>query len=523
MQIDVTGDSIIAETSDSDPKFGSFPTHAAILPNNSRLFVASAGSLSGGVDSVATFAPAFQTTTTPGFGPLTSISLPSPNATISTASESGNTVTVTLASPLTGALPGYAVVISNVACASPCDASAYNGAFTISSISSTTLTYTNPTGSLPAATGGTATFPPQPVFLNSTQTTAMYVANYNTNSVSAINPATNFVSTTAAVGVHPVALAQTPNGSKIYVANEGDNTVSSLNAANLTANVVTGFTGITPVWVTARSDSQKVYVLTQGDGKLVTIDTATDTATTPDCSATPSLCVGAGANFIFYDSHLNRLYVTNPANSTLYVFSDTGGANDTPTLLTTISFALGSAGCASGPSACLPTSVTGLADGSRFYVASYQTVAAGCPDSLAGSAACVIPSLAVFDANSFALKSTVNLLMNPQFATGQYAVAPVAACGTVPPNPLALYVPGATRFRVFTAASTDSSHVYVSMCDAGAIADIVTTNNNANGTGGGATQPDTVLADFPTAFSNGPTQPNGNPPNQNPLFLLTGQ
>ena len=227
MQIDVSGDSIIAETSDSDPKFGVFPTHAAILPNNSRMFVASAGSLLGGVDSVASFAPAFQTTGTPGFSPVTAINLPSPSANISAASESGNTVTLTLATPLTGALPGYAIVIASVGCASPCDASAYNGAFTISTVTSTTLTYTNPASGLPAAGGGVATFPPQPVFLNSTQTNAMYVANYNANSVSAINPTTNFVSTTAPVGVHPVALAQTPNGSKIYVANEGDNTVSS--------------------------------------------------------------------------------------------------------------------------------------------------------------------------------------------------------------------------------------------------------------------------------------------------------
>jgi hypothetical protein len=167
--------------------------------------------------------------------------------------------------------------------------------------------------------------------------------------------------------------------------------------------------------------------------------------------------------------------------------------------------------------------VTALADGSRFYVASYQTATSGCPDNLAGSAACVIPSLAVFDANSLTLKTTMTLLAGSQFATGQTAVPPVGACGTVPPNPLALYSPGATRFRVFATASVDSSHVYVSMCDAGAIADIITTNNNANGTGGGATTADTLLADFPTAFANGPTQANGFPPNQNAIFLLTGQ
>jgi YVTN family beta-propeller protein len=526
MQIDVAGDSIIAETSDADPKFGDEPTHAAILPNNSRLFVANAASVLGGVDTVSAFSPAFQTTGTPGFGPVTAINLPNPIANISSINESGNTVTVTLTAPLTNAVAGYTVVIAGVSipgCTSPCNANAYDGAFTIATISGTTLSYTNPATGLAAATGGTAAFPPQPVFLNSTQTNAMYVANYNSNSVSTINTISNFISNTAPVGVHPVALAQIPNGSKIYVANEGDNTVSSLNVASLSANVVTGFTGIAPVWVTARSDSQKVYVLTQGDGKLVTIDTASDTATTPDCSATPTLCVGAGANFIFYDAHLNRLYVTNPANSMVYVFSDTGGPSDTPVLLAAIPFSLNSPACPSGPSACLPTSVTALADGSRFYVASYQTAASGCPDNLAGSAACVIPSLAVFDANSLTLKTTMTLLGSPQFATGQYAVTPVAACGTVPPNPLALYSPGATRFRVFTTAAADSSHVYVSMCDAGAIADINTTNNNANGTGGGAVQADTLIADLPTAFANGPTLPNGFPPNQNAIFLLTGQ
>jgi len=45
----------------------------------------------------------------------------------------------------------------------------------------------------------------------------------------------------------------------------------------------------------------------------------------------------------------------------------------------------------------------------------------------------------------------------------------------------------------------DSSHVYVSMCDAGAIADINTTNNNSNNSGSG-TPPDTLIADLPAAF-----------------------
>jgi len=437
MQVDVGGDSIIGETPSSDksaPNLGDNPTHAAILPNHSQVFVASAGSLSpGGVDVVSAFTPAFQSSTATGLGVVTSIPLP--------------------------------------------------------------------TGSLP-------------VFLNTTQTGFLYVANFGTNSVSAINTTSSAVVNTAIVGTNPVALAEIPNGLKLYVANQGSNSVSSLNTVDLSPNVVTGFTGITPVWMVARSDSQKVYVLTQGGtGQLVTIDTATDTVTS-------SLQVGAGANFIFYDPNLNRLYVTNPTTSTVYVFSVSGGANDTPIQIAAISFAAGSSPC---PSGCLPTSVTALPDGSRFYVASYGT-AASCPDPFVGAtSACVIPSLAVFDANNFKLKTTLTLLTDPPFSanlntnTYQYAVPPVAACTSA-----ALYSPSTTRFRVFTTASPDSSRVYVSMCDAGAIAVINTSDNNANNPGAPSVA-DTVVTDLPAAFSAGAIQSNGEPPNQNPIFLLTGQ
>jgi hypothetical protein len=519
MQIDVAGDSIIAENPSSDSKFGDNPTHAAILPNNARLFVASAGSAAGGVDVVASFSPAFQTTGTPAFGPISAISLPSQSSGIASISEAGTVVTVTLSTPLS-VTAGYNIVIAGVVipnCILPaCNPLAYNGAFSVSSIDSTgtIVTFTNPASGLAAPlSGGTATFPPQPVFLNSTQTTAMYVANYNYNSVSAINVSSNVVANTAPVGIHPVALAELPNGNKIYVANQGDNTVSSLNVPSLSSNAVTGFSGVAPVWVVARADSQKVYVLTEGDGKLVTIDTATDTAATPDCAVTPTLCVGAGANFILYDPHLNRLYVTNPATSMVYVFSDTGGAGDTPVLLKQISFAATSAPC---PAGCSPTAVTALADGSRFYVASYQLSNGSCPDpTVTGS--CIVPGLSVFDANSLTPKITpaLTLLAYP-FAAGQFAVPQAASCAS--PVLPALYAPNVTRFRVFTVASVDGSHVYVSMCDAGYIADINTTNNS-----GGGTPADTLIADLPTAFSAGATQSNGEPPNQNPIFLLTGQ
>jgi YVTN family beta-propeller protein len=356
-----------------------------------------------------------------------------------------------------------------------------------------------------------------PVFLNTTQNGFIYVANFGGNSVSTINTQLNTVINTGTVGVNPVALAEVPDALKLYVANQGSNSISDVNPVDLSSTLVTGFSGMTPVWLVARSDSQKVYALTQGDGQLVTIDTQTD-------AVVNSLPVGVGANFVFYDPNLNRLYVTNPVTSILYIFSVSGGANDTPSLLKSISFAAGSGPC---PSACSPASVTGLPDGTRFYVASYQT-AASCPDPFVGaSSPCVIPRVAVFDAYNLTFTTSLTLLTYPPFAADlstnkyQYAVPPVSTC--VPVVPPATYSPNTTRFRVFTVSSVDSSRVYVSMCDAGAIAIINTLDNNANNPTNTATLADTVITDLPAAFSAGAIQANGEPPNQNPIFLLTGQ
>lgn len=552
LQINVSGDSIIAATPTSDPSapnLGDNPTHAAISPNDSKVFVAGAGSISGEPDSVAYFTPVFQFNSSSGFSNVGSISLPSQAASIVSISEAGNLVTVTVAPGFTSA-PGYAITVAGTIPAT----AGYNGTFPISTITSTptqaTVTFNDAITGLPPCsatppnppcpTTATAAIPFQPVFLNSIESTAMYVANYNTNTVSAINTTLNVVSNSAAVGINPVSLAEakSQNGYKVYVANQGVNqatssissvySVTNGNNITLTPTTVAGFTGTNPVWAVARGDGQRVYVVTQGDGQLVTINTATDTVI-------GSAPVGAGANFIFFDPNLNRLYVTNPTTSTVYVFSDTGGANDTPVQLAMLSLTGTSLCTATGCSAVTltPLSVTALPDGSRFYVASYQTASA-CPDPFLGtSSACVIPSVTVFNASNFTLEystaSTLTLLTSPPFATPvnnayQYAVPQVAACGpTTPPPPTTLYTPGSTRFRVFTVASADGSRVYVSMCDAGAIAVIDTTDSNNNETGSTGTPADTLVTDLPAAFSAGAVQANGLPPNQNPIFLVTGQ
>jgi YVTN family beta-propeller protein len=444
-QIDVSGDTDVAATTgmETPNHIGVNPTHAVILSNNSRLYVASAGSMStGGVDTVSVFSPAADSSTATGFGNVSAVTLP--------------------------------------------------------------------TGSLP-------------VFLSTTQTNAVYVANFGsagssspdcvTGCVAVIGTSTNVISRIVPAGVNPVSLAATPNGTKLYVANQGDNTVSSFNTLDMSPNTVTGFSGNTPVWVVARGDNQKIYVLTQGDGNLVTIDTVTDTVSS-------SLPVGAGANYMSYDVHLNRLYVTNPTTSMVYVFSTTGGTGDTPTQLAAISLTLGTTPPC--PAGCIPVSVTALPDGSRFYVASYQT-ASPCPDptvvdSTGASVPCVIPQVTVFDAHSLTVKiPSISLLMPLQFATGQYAVPRLSSCDPSPTT----YQPGFVRFRLSTASANDSSRVYVGICDAGAVA-IINTTTSSTSTGTNNT-PDTLAADLPAPFSAGPPGTNGQPPPQNPIFLLSGQ
>jgi len=541
MQIDVAGDTLIGETPTADPSapnLGINLTDAAILPNDSNVFVSSASSVySGGLDVVSSFTPVFQSRLASGLGAAVTIpvpSLPNQTATVTAISEVGSLVTATLSAPLSNVTAGYAIAIANVLIPNcyqtsvpACNPEAYNGTFPLTSVNGPIIQYVNSAAGLAPTTGGNAYVPPQPVFVNSAQNNAMFVANYNSNSVSVINTSTNIVTASTTVGVHPVSMAEMPNALKFYVANEGDNSVSSVNAADLSLNNLTGFTGVTPVWVVARGDNQKVYVVTQGDGTLVTIDTATDTV-----SSSISMGGGAsGANFIYLDPILNRLYVVNPVTSMIYVFADTGGANDTPLLLTTIPFTSGSAAC---PNECTPVSVTSLPDGSRFYVATYQSTTA-CPAGSGVSGSCVIPAVTVFNASTFSLQypnaPTLNLLAPPPactvtasnpctqswpFLTGQTAVPQVASCNT-PPGTTYTPTPTQTRFRVFTTAAADGSHVYVSMCDAGAVADIITNGNNANDSGPGI-PPDTLITDLLTA----PAASSGTAL-QNPIFLLAGQ
>jgi DNA-binding beta-propeller fold protein YncE len=514
LQIDVSGDSNIGVAD-----MGVNPTHAAALPNNSRVFVASAGSLfAGDSDLVTAFTPAGDSSIATGLGIPTTFTFPDVSqgqtTGITAISEAGNVVNVTLAAALSTAKIGSVINISGVPTAG------YDGSFPITSVTGTAIQYLDATTGLAAATGGSATSPSfcsyLPDYVTTTQASAVFVANYgvegglncnlsSTDSVASLNLASSTIGNFAYLpgGAHPVAMAETPNAQNLYVVNQGNNTVVNLSPTDL-STIATISVGATPVWAVARADNQRVYVLTQGDGTLVPIDVSSNTV----LPSLTNLSVGAGANFVLYDPHMNRLYVTNPVTATVSVFSTTGGVdlsglpNDSPLLLSTISMTGGATPPC--PQGCSPVSVAALADGSRFYVASYASETACSDPNVGTSAPCIIPMLTVFDALSMTPKSvpssllgpgaSLSLLSIPRFTSTQFAVAPSASCA-----PPATYAPGTTRFRMFTTAASDSSHVYVSICDAGAIADITTSTSAISA---GNNTPDTLVTDIVAPFGS---------------------
>jgi YVTN family beta-propeller protein len=465
LQIDVAGDSNIGEAN-----VGVNPTHAAVLPNNSRVFVASAGSMfKGDSDVVTAFFPAGDSTTATGLGTTTTFTYPNVGST----------------NPKT------------------------NQPFTCSYL---------------------------PDFVATSQTTAVYVANYGvendpncsfstTDSVAQLNASQSTINNIAYLpaGAHPVAMVETPDGQNLYVLNQGSNTVSNLSPQDLSTQATIPV-GNTPAWVAVRPDSRRVYLVTQGDGQLYTIRTDTN-AVIP---GSPQAVGGAGANFVLYDKNLSRLYVTNPNAGAVYVFDAT---TDPPTPMGSATGAISvpappipantppCSGAACSYSSVMPVSVAALPDGTRFYVASYVTASgSSCPDPNLAAAGCVIPQVTVFDAGTLAVKSTVFPLLppvtSPVAQVQPFAVAPITFCAPVVP-----YTPASARFRMSAVAATDSSHVYASLCDGGSVA-IVQTATNTIATGVNA--PDTLVTDLPAPFSATAVS-SGEPPPQSPVFLLTGQ
>jgi len=336
-----------------------------------------------------------------------------------------------------------------------------------------------------------------PVFVETTESGTVYVANFGNNTVSAISVVSNVVSNTMNVGIAPVALAETPNGQKVYVANQGDNgtngSVSSISTVDKSVNLtIAGATWLSPRSVAVRSDSQRAYALDTGNSTLTAINTSTDAVT----GVVPASSIGAGADFMRYDAKLNRLYVTSSTGATLSILD---ASADPPVALTVAPITISAALPASGQTdpcsgaAVNPVSIATLPDGTRAYVGSYRFV----PPSGA-----LCSQISVINTSSNTIIATISL----GSTTVDMANPKPTGCNTAASIPA---TPPFARFSVSLAASADSSRVYAANCDARNTA-IVRTLDNA------------LVLNLPAPLSDFKTANGSAPPPQNPVFILAG-
>ncbi len=391
-----------------------------------------------------------------------------------------------------------------------------------------TVSFYSPSGISPVSTLGLPAGS-GPVFVETTQNTAVYVANAGNNTVSVITTANNAVENTIPVGPSPVALAEMPNGQKLYVANLGtgaspvNGSVMSVNTVDDTVNPViappAGSAWNAPTWIVARPDNARVYALDRGTGLVAAIDTSSDTVV-------GTATVGAGANFMLYNAAGNRLYITNPVAATLTILDATtepSSPSDPLTVLASISFAASNAANAPCPAGCVPVSVAALPDGSRAYVATYQITPSTCSNPTQAPP-CIVARATVVNLGNNSVSKTISVgVLNPSAAITVPPTfqpdTPVAMVGTTA-SPVAEC--SLVRFRLFAAAAGDSTRVYISYCDAGATAVISTVPDTAPGS---QSSEDYLVNELSAPVSALPPPPSPaaqQPPPQSPVFVLAG-
>jgi YVTN family beta-propeller protein len=338
-----------------------------------------------------------------------------------------------------------------------------------------------------------------PVFIHSTENSAMYVANAGNGTVNAMSTGVLAITATIPVGTTPWALAETPDGHKLYAVNRDSNNVTSINTTDRSI-AATIPVGVSPQWAAARSDSKRVYVLAS-DGTLSSINSE---FTSGQQDTVVNEQVG-GASFFYYDNRLNRLWVPHSTGTTVGIFD---AAADPPRLLNTIDLTApitAGGSDAPCPAGCTPVGVTALQDGTRAYIVSYalDSTTSNCiTTQVVGQVAqpCVALQVTVIDETNNTVRSVIR---PPEFAAGS-PVTTTVNCATD------------ARFRLFAVSSADSTRVHVASCDAGGVLTFRTSDD---------TYVTTVKA--PVSVLN-PIQYNPNnptslfPPPQSPLFLIAG-
>jgi DNA-binding beta-propeller fold protein YncE len=330
------------------------------------------------------------------------------------------------------------------------------------------------------------------------------IGHPNDATVAVINTTNNNITTEVMVGNNPVAMAETPDGTKLYVANHGDGTLNAFNTKpSIATRTICDPTGKTcppplssaPVWISARSDSQQVYVL-ESNGTLAYLNTsltAGDTFT--ETSITAQLPVPATSANMWYDTILNRLYIPGGSGLTIVDVSQSVPQDQTfPGAIfpqfTVVSpserFTWDPCSRTTAPSTVSVVAATSLPDGSRAYIGSYYLDGSGN----------VCPQVTVIDTTNNTIKTSVAVPGFPD-ATNSNSQYYAPACAGV-------------RFRFTMAAAGDSSRAYLASCDGGNV-NIIYTSTDAYAENASA-----------PASNRNPIPPSIQNPPQNPAFSFAG-
>jgi prepilin-type N-terminal cleavage/methylation domain-containing protein len=152
---------------------------------------------------------------------------------------------------------------------------------------------------------------PQAVAFDS-HTNSIWVANYNSNTVTQIND-TSYVTSSYAVGLHPNAIAFDSNTNSIWITNYSDNTVTQIND---TSYVKTTYAvGSNPFGIAFDSNTNSIWVGNYSDNTVTQInDTSYMQAT---------YAVGSNPFGIAFDSHTNSIWVGNFNSYNIMQINDT--------------------------------------------------------------------------------------------------------------------------------------------------------------------------------------------------------
>ncbi len=329
-----------------------------------------------------------------------------------------------------------------------------------------------------------------PSYLNSTETSNMYVILQNSNRLGPGMPALPSVGVISVFqnslqqeivlpAGNPSAMVELPNGHKLYVVDQANSAVYVLDTVNRQIEQTLAV-GPAPSMALASPDNSTVYVMTNAGVSV--IDALTETVI-------GSLPTAAQPTSITYDTKLNRIYTTDVAGQVgVYDAAQAGGI--LPTVLTVLTLPTDNAG--RGPIAVAP-----LPDGSRFYVLSIDPNHATTP---LGTSL----TLTAVDSNTL-------VLTNPVI---QYSLDPLNPPLTqgAPPVPAAVVsYCTSVRFRFMVGASADSGRIYVSSCDAGGTYIFRTSDNAGVYMLPSPNQPPILQAGQPVY------------PRQNPVFLIAGR